>query len=525
VLAGFCFLHLIDGLRRRLNAPRFHHVLITDDFNAGVVQSPRLGIFGLPRNYLLIGLPLMQSLSVEQLKAVLAHEFGHLAKGHGQMSNWIYRQRLRWSRLLAALEGTENKGSFLFKPFLNWFSPYFNAYSFPMARANEYEADSTSARLTSRQAAAEALTSVHVVGSYLAEQYWPRIHKQADHQPTPSFAPYFGMGQGVATELSEQSAQAWLDQAMAQETNSAETHPALNDRLKAIGEPPRLALPPAGQAACRLLGDALQAIAESFDRRWKDSILPSWEERYRQAQEDRRRLAELNTQFETGTELTVQEACDRARLTESIGNNPDGALAQFRALHERAPDDAMVCFSLGARLLRRDDASGCALVEQALHLDENAVAACCEVLRDYHWRNGRKEEAHAWHQRLVEGMQVQEVAATERNRIFLRDIFEPHGLSDDALAELRNQLQAVPGLRKAYLMKKQVKHLPHLPCYVFGYRVTSFFQLHSKRRAQEVLQHIQQSMRFPGETMIINVEGDNYRFGWKFGRMRGARVL
>ena len=173
---------MIDALRRQLGAPRFHHVLLTDDFNAAVVRSPRLGIFGWPRNYLLIGLPLMKGLTVEQFKAVLAHEFGHLAKGHGRVSNWIYRQRVRWSRLMSTLEESGSKGTLLFKPFLNWFAPYFNAYSFPLARANEYEADATAVRLTSPRAAAAALTNVNVVGSYLSERYWPRIHKQADDQ-------------------------------------------------------------------------------------------------------------------------------------------------------------------------------------------------------------------------------------------------------------------------------------------------------------------------------------------------------
>jgi Zn-dependent protease with chaperone function len=516
---------MIDGLRRQLSAPRFHHVLITDDFNAGVVQSPRLGIFGWPRNYLLLGLPLMKTLTEEQFKAVLAHEFGHLAKGHGRVSNWIYRQRVRWGRLLAVLDATESKGSFLFKPFLTWFAPYFNAYSFPMARANEYEADATSARITSPQAAAAALTSVNVVGSYLAERYWPQIYKQADEQPQPGFAPYFGLGQGVATELDDVSVQAWLDQAIARPTDLADTHPALSDRLKAIGAPPRLALPAVGQAADRLLGDALQAITESFDRRWTDHILPSWEERYRQVQDDRRQLAELNARLEDGSELTVQEAYDRARLTETIGDDVDDALAQFRALHQRAPDNALACFGLGVRLLSRDDANGCALVEHAMSLDENMIVNGCEQLRDYHWRNGRKEEAHAWHQRLVERSQLLEAAIEERSQVWLSDRFERHGLSEDVVDELRAALMAIPGLRKAYLVRKRVEHLAHLPCYVLGYRVTGFFQLHSKRRAMEVLRQIQESVPFPGETLIINVEGGNYRFGRKFRWMRGARIL
>ncbi len=516
---------MVDGLRRQLGAPCFHHVLITDDFNAGVVQSPRLGIFGWTRNYLLIGLPLMQSLTVEQFKAVLAHEFGHLAKGHGRISNWIYRQRLRWSRLLALLEASESKGSFLFKPFLNWFAPYFNAFSFPMARANEYEADATSARLTSPQTAAEALTSVNFVGSYLDEHYWPRIYKQADEQPQPGFAPYSGMGRGIATELDEVSAQALLDQVMARQTSSADTHPAVNDRLKAIGEAPRLVPPVAGQAADRLLGDALEAITESFDRRWQDNILPYWEERYREVQESRRKLAELNRRFETGAELTLQEAYDRANLTETVGTGPDDALTQFRALHQRAPDNALVCLSLGASLLCHGDDSGCALIERAMQLDEEVIVRGCELLRDYHWRNGRQEEAHAWHQRLVERSKLQEAAAVERNQVLLSDKFEYHGLSDDALTELRAQLKTVPGLRRAYFVKKRVKHLAHLPCYVLGFGVTGFSQRHLKQRAQEIMRLLQETVRFPGETLIINVEGVNYRFGRKFRWIRGAKVL
>jgi hypothetical protein len=84
---------------------------------------------------------------------------------------------------------------------------------------------------------------------------------------------------------------------------------------------------------------------------------------------------------------------------------------------------------------------------------------------------------------------------------------------------------AIPGLRKAYFVRKRVEHLAHLPCYVLGYRVTGFFQLHSKRRAMEVLRQIQESVPFPGETLIINVEGANYRFRRKFRWMRGARIL
>lgn len=71
---------MIGDLGRALRSPRFHRALVTDEFNAAVVQAPRLGLFGQYRDYLLIGLPLANALNVEQFKAVLAHEFSHLSE-------------------------------------------------------------------------------------------------------------------------------------------------------------------------------------------------------------------------------------------------------------------------------------------------------------------------------------------------------------------------------------------------------------------------------------------------------------
>lgn len=516
---------MIDALRRQLGAPRFHHVLVTDELNAGVVQSPRLGIFGWHRNYLLIGLPLMKGLTVEQFKAVLAHEFGHLAKGHGRLSNWIYHQRLRWSRLMAALEANESKGSFLFGPFLNWFAPYFSAYSFPLARANEYEADATSARLTSPRAAAQALTGVDVIASYLDERYWPQIHRQADELAQPGFMPYCDMGQRVAREIDAASTQAWIARAVSRKTTSADTHPALCDRLAAIGEASNFAPPAAGAAADTLLGEALEPLTDAFDRRWRDRILPAWEERHRKVQEERRRLAELDALHAAGSDLSLQQAYDRATLTASVGKGAGAALEQLRALHERAPDDAIVCLELGAHLLGRDDDSGCALVERGMQLDESATLQACELLRNYHWRNDRKEEAGVWHRRLIERSELEEASAKERNTLQLGEKFDRHELTAEAVEKLRTQLRAVPGLRRAYFVRKRVRHFAHRPCYVLGFSVTGLFRLHSKRRVSEALQRIRDGVEFPGETLILDVDGENYRFGRKFFWMRGARVV
>jgi Zn-dependent protease with chaperone function len=513
----------IEKLRVALKAPRFHHVLVTDDFNAAVVQSPRLGLLGWDRNYLLIGLPLLKSLSVDQFKAVLAHEYGHLAGGHGRTANWIYRQRLRWMRLMGMLEAIESRGGFLFRPFLRWYAPHFSAYSYPLARANEFEADAAAARLTDPRAAAQALTGVNVVGAYLGERFWPGIQKQADELPAPAFAPFAGMGARAAQEMDDASVKGWIGAALARRTTAEDSHPCLAERLAALGERAELALPASGAAADRLLGASLAPLTQAFDQRWQEAVRPAWEARHKEVQEARARLAALNASLAAGRELSAQEAYDRACLTESPGGDAEGAIAQLRALLDKVPDSPVLRFALGTRLLARGDDAGRALVEQAMAQDENAIAAGCQALRDQFWRQGKEADAREWHEKFVARAALEQAAATEREGVRIKDKFEVHGLEPAALDALLGQLRGVAGLRKAYFVRKKVQHLSHRPLYVFGFTLKGLW--FRKQKAIEFVGRLQQAVRFPGETLILSVEGENYPFGRKFRWMRGSRIL
>jgi Zn-dependent protease with chaperone function len=86
----------LADLRKHMRGPRFHRVLLTDEVNAAVVQRPRLGLFGWPKNYLLLGLPLLDSMPAEEALAVVAHEYGHLAGAHARFGAFIYRLRHSW---------------------------------------------------------------------------------------------------------------------------------------------------------------------------------------------------------------------------------------------------------------------------------------------------------------------------------------------------------------------------------------------------------------------------------------------
>src|SRR5690606_25897917 len=163
-----------------------------------IVQVPRLGLFGWQKNYLILGLPLMQLLSLDEFKAVLAHEFGHLSGAHGRFGAWIYRVRTGWARLNEWRQQQRRWGSFVFVPCCGWCAPKFAAYSFVQARRQEYEADQLAAEALGADAIGRALVRLNLKARELSERYWPTVYAAADRDPTPTVAPFAAL---LAPEL------------------------------------------------------------------------------------------------------------------------------------------------------------------------------------------------------------------------------------------------------------------------------------------------------------------------------------
>ncbi|WP_028081758.1 M48 family metallopeptidase [Solimonas soli] len=516
---------MLDRLSARLRAPRFHHVLLVDEMNAAVVQLPRLGPFGGHRNYLLLGLPLMQSLTTRQFEAVLAHEFGHLAGGHARVGNWIYRLRMSWQRLGHALRHSSGAGGVLFGPFLNRYLPYFEAYSFPLARANEYEADAVAARLVSPQAAAQALTNVEISARYFGSRFWAGVHAKANDLPQPSLTPYAQFGASLQRELDMASSSDWLQQALRQRTTSDNTHPALADRLRALGCEAEFALPAQGEGAEQLLGDAATRLAAQLDEGWREAVADAWQRRHAQAQQEQQRHGELCASESQGAELTVAEARELAALEETWGAGAARALERFRILRERAPHDVVTAYELGRRLLRIGDAGGVALIEEAMAAESDAVVPGCELLIEHFLAIGDEARARAAQERRLQQQGVLAAARAERETVRLSDAFIPHELEAAVRAGLREQLQALRGLRAAWLIRKQVRHLPERPCYVLGFTITPWWSWHSRKRGLAMQKRIVESVAFPGETFVLCAQGDNRRFASKLKRVRDSRLL
>ncbi|MBD1925861.1 M48 family metalloprotease [Trichocoleus sp. FACHB-90] len=528
---------LINELTSALQAPRFHRILLTEEFNAGVRQVPRLGIFGWQQNYLLIGLPLMQALSPEQFRAVLAHEFGHLSGNHNRFSAWIYRIQETYYQMLERLRHSGHDGSsVLFDRFFNWYAPFFSAYSFVLRRTNEYEADRCAAELAGAQNIAEALINIKVKDIFLQSSFWPSIYKQVERQVEPPMATFTSMFSALGTGVNSEDASTWIDQVLAEKTSNVDTHPCLSDRLSALGYLPlagqQILLPAPVQlsAAQKFLGKALSHLTAHFDRTWQEEMATPWRQRYAYAQEAQKTLQTLDEKARNGS-LTAEEAWNRACWTAEFKGH-EVAIALFQEILSTEPNHPAANYALGQILLKQNDAHGIIYIEKAIAGEPDNIIPGCELIYYFLKQQGEIEKAKVYQQRIEKHYDLISRARQERSFVSEKDEFQTHNVPASTVQHLCQHLSNYPQVQEAYLVRKVVQYFPEKPFYILGVTLhRNWWKVYTSEQDNDFFRNLTSEMEFPGSLYVLvlnNVTneqvGSNKKLGKIFSKIEEASI-
>lgn len=513
----------LEQVRYALKGPKVHTVLVTDEFNAGVVQIPRLGIFGWHHNYLVLGLPLMQALSPDQFRAVLAHEFGHLAGAHSSFSAWIYRVRGTWYQLMEKLEQDEHWGAVLFRRFFGWYAPFFQAYTFVLARSHEYQADRCAAELVGPVVAADALVQVRLGNMFLQRQFWPTLFSRVELQPAPPQTPYIDMVQSFQDGTARPNAETWLYEALLIETGSTDTHPSLADRLANLEQEARVPVVSQVSSAEHFLGRSTSELRAQLNHAWLDEVEEEWQQRHVYIQEGQKRLQELERQAQQAP-LGAEELWEQARLSEEFVDSAT-ALPLYQQVVAVRADFAGGYFALGRALLQTGQASGIQTVERSMELDADYVLPGCEMIAEFLVMHDQPDTAEQYQQRAAERAQLLALAQDERDSLGFRDTYLPHGLNSEQLAAIKQQLADYPEIWEAYLVRKAVTHLPESPLYALGVTLRrNWFSFDQRLAARQIVGKLAAEVEWPGETMVVPLHKQNVRLKRIMVRVNGSRI-
>lgn len=429
----------LDRMRRSMKGPRFHHVLVVDDVNAAVVQRPAFGLIGWPRNYLLLGLPLLESMPPAEALAVVAHEYGHLAGSHGHFSAFIYRLRHTWGTVQAYTDHIQGWLGRLVAPLVRWYAPYFNAYTFVLARADEYQADAAAADLVGSSHAAHALKRVNLVAP-LHQRFMQQAFKRIDHDAVPPADLMLRWAAQAIEPPPETDARRWLADALDREGDVTDSHPTLRARLQALsltGDALHVPPPPmAGASAAQAwFGPLLERLRTEAQTQWVRQVTEPWAERHAEAQRLRQRLVELRA-------LAVRSAdteIEMLRLTMRLEPETDvrDALAAFNAVHA---DHPLGLYLEGCARLDQGEREGLALLDRTMAIDPEATSAACERAHAFLQERKETRAAEAYADRWRDRVKMEALRAQQLQNFSAKDSVVAHGLDDATVAAVRARL-------------------------------------------------------------------------------------
>jgi heat shock protein HtpX len=221
----------LNSISRAVDQKMPSAVYLLPEPNAFVSQAG--GFLGLgSRRIMGIGLPLFGTLTVPQLRSVLAHEFGHYHGGDTRLGPWVYRTR---SMVIRTVNGLRSNNTFMYLirlPFYGY-GKMFLRVTLAVSRRQEYNADKLAAQVAGAGSAIQALRTIRGIGpaweAYWANEYVP-VFGCGYVPPLTDGFDRFLKARAVARQVSD-----IVDKEMKEaRTDPYDSHPTIKDRIAAL---------------------------------------------------------------------------------------------------------------------------------------------------------------------------------------------------------------------------------------------------------------------------------------------------
>lgn len=264
---------LIEELREEFGKPKIDRIILRDKYDLRVIKTPRSGMPFINTRTLVIGLPVLQTMSPLYFRALLARRIGQLSTEHTPITTRLYFLNDIWMQFKLSCKHSKNIFTKTLGYFFKMYSPLYLALLRPLLQEEELEADSYGMDLINDRDMVECLVYEEVVTSFLNNKFWPKIYHLAKRSKTPEFLPYSQMTKVVKAGITDDEISETIQAALKLDVNNPDEMPSLISRLNHLGH--AKPLPPKRlnkTAADYYLGNSLGKIIEVFDKRWLSKI-------------------------------------------------------------------------------------------------------------------------------------------------------------------------------------------------------------------------------------------------------------
>lgn len=261
---------LLGELRKDYGRPRIHRVILDEGDDVRIVKTPRTGFPFLYTTTLVIGLPLLLTVSPQHFRVLLARRIGQLSGRHNLVSGWLFHLKAVWLQYRDK-RCSNSLPSRMIGYFFSLYAPVYNTVALGILRGEEFNADRYAHSIINDQEIVAAISFHAASREFLASKYWPTIRRMAARAGgKPDYLPYDHMTTVARKSLTTAALKTAIPRLLNDEDYRSD-YPPLGDRLENLGHSGPIPMQELTATAAELLPEgSLSAVVQEFHKQWLD---------------------------------------------------------------------------------------------------------------------------------------------------------------------------------------------------------------------------------------------------------------
>lgn len=508
---------LIRELEQKLSV-RIHKVYLDSSLNMGVIQRPRLGIFGYHENILTIGLQMLVFLSKEEVVAILAHELTHISNQDGKSTNGVFRIRRSWLQMIFTLSNQKRLSAKPIMWFLEKTWPRLDVYTFAYSRYSEQKADAFAIKYAGIHAWAEMLVKVHI-SKYSLDVFWKDFEKESLFRSEPPNDAFEQLVSYIAKPIDQKKIKEWIAQAAFEYTRTYDTHPALEDRLLAQKVDPTLNLAhfvktQSSQSAAQFyLGANYNDLLHYFNMKIFNHFSKNWKD----VKEYERSLNEIIKSNPTQV-LTEEERWKKISV-QVYKHGIKSIETQINEILIKDPEQPQGLYYKGLLLLENNDSKGERILLDLITMKKASYEVIYEPLYLYYSRNNMRDKARDLETKLESEHMRNRESLEEVNKLSQNDHLVPHDLSEEVLQKIRDCGIKSTGIASISVAKKNLKSDFDIKTYVVTFK-EKWWHMYSSKEEGRVIKELREILPMS----IVFLQRRSSRYARKIKKVNNSKV-
>jgi len=386
-------LRLLAG---KMNSEMPDLIMLDGSLNAGVMALPSKWLVpGHSKRILLLGLPLVEGMDLDEFRSVLAHELNSFSLDQGKYSRLAWRAFHLWLRIdreVAFAGGLVERVLLGF--FAKWYLAQLNKDLIGISGRLELKADARSASLAGEDATVRAMLVHGMLSKKIMHDVTDAFWEKARTLQEPPRGVFKEISNCVMKRPSQEELDAQFERVRKSLPVAVPGHLSMTERIAALGCEKAPSMPSnSGCAADSLLGESRDALREKIEVKWLQDARPSWQHMHDASQGARHALSHmLNVNFKEASALPSM--LRRAQLLESAFGSAS-ALRPLEDILDEHPDCAEAKFNLGRIKLALGKDEGAALMREAMESERIFAHLGYDALSSFYRREGLAKELAA----------------------------------------------------------------------------------------------------------------------------------